>query len=155
MTTAVIAAATAEEIPAARTLFEEYARWLQVDLCFQGFGRELAELPGRYAPPGGRLLLAHADGEIAGCVALRAIGDGLGEVKRLYVRERWRGIGLGRRLMEAAIAEARAAGHSRLRLDTLPKMATARALYAAMGFREIAPYYESPIEGTSFLELAL
>jgi len=140
-------AETAQEIAAARELFEEYQRWTGVDLCFQGFAAELAALPGDYAPPRGRLLLARRDGEVAGCVALRDAGGGSGEMKRLYVRPQFQGAGLGRRLVEELLAAARAIGYRRLLLDTLPMMATAQALYERLGFRDIPPFRANPVPG--------
>ena len=138
-----------------RVLFREYAASLDVDLGFQGFEEELAGLPGAYARPGGRLLLATAGDEAAGCVAIRPLDGGIAELKRLYVRPRFRGSGLGRRLAERAIAEARAAGYRRIRLDTLPAMAGARRLYGDMGFVEIPAYRHNPVPGSAFLELHL
>lgn len=138
-----------------RSLFEEYAASLDTDLCFQGFAEELAGLPGDYAPPGGRLLLALKDGQTAGCIALRPLNTGVCEMKRLYVRPAFRAHGIGRALVDRLIHEARSAGYQHLRLDTLPSMTGAQALYRRLGFREIAPYYDSPVEGTVFLELQL
>jgi ribosomal protein S18 acetylase RimI-like enzyme len=143
------------EIETARTLFREYADGLDVDLSFQNFDEELATLPGGYAPPEGRLLLAWDDVEAAGCVALRRFAEGVGEMKRLYVRPAWRGTGLGRALAETVIAEARAAGYATLRLDTLPTMVTAQKLYRTLGFHEIAAYRANPVHGTSYMELTL
>ena len=139
----------------ARALFREYQAELGVDLCFQDFDRELAGLPGEYGPPGGALLAATVDGELAGCVALRRLGDGVCEMKRLYVRPAFRGRRVGRALAEAAIAAARERGYARMRLDTLPSMAEASGLYHSLGFTEIAPYYRNPVPGARFLELEL
>ena len=152
----LIQAHTSEEIEEARHLFTEYAAWLQIDLCFQKFEKELAELPGDYAAPDGRLLLAYDDGESVGCVALRKIGEGLCEMKRLFVRDKFRGKGLGRSLIEAIISEAKQIGYERMRLDTLPpKMDKAIALYNELGFKEIDPYYNNPVPGAMFMELSL
>ena len=142
-----------------RALFLEYAQWLKVDLCFQGFDRELASLPGAYAPPRGRLIVAGPAGEAFGCIALRPLGasalpDG-GEVKRLYVQPSHRGGGWGRRLAEAVIADARAIGYRELKLDTLDWMTDARRLYAKLGFRACAPYYDNPMPGVVYMSLAL
>ena len=144
-----------QDIDVARELFGEYAASLGVDLEFQGFSEELATLPGRYAPPWGRLLLAWEGAEPAGCVALRPIEPGICEMKRLYVRPASRGAGLGRQLAERIIQEAREAGYGRMRLDTLAAMAGARALYHALGFRPIPPYRANPIDGAVFLQLTL
>lgn len=145
-------ARTAADLADVADLFRAYAAALPVDLAYQDFAAELATLPGRYAPPGGALLLARAtDGPALGCVALRALGGGACEMKRLYVAPRGRGLGLGRRLAEAAIAAAEAAGHREMRLDTLPSMAAAQGLYRALGFEPVAPYYATPVAGTLFL----
>jgi ribosomal protein S18 acetylase RimI-like enzyme len=149
------AAAGPGDCAAARALFLEYAAWLQEDLCFQGFEEELATLPGRYAPPDGRLFLAWRDAAAVGCVALRRFDAESGEVKRLYVKPDERGHGLARALTSAVVDAARAIGYRRLVLDTLDRMAAARGLYAAAGFREIPAYYETPICGTRFMALAL
>jgi ribosomal protein S18 acetylase RimI-like enzyme len=149
-------AALPEDLAAARALFEEYEASLDVDLGFQGFDRELASLPGAYARPEGRLLLAFdADGMALGCVALRPLDGGTCELKRLYVRPSARGHRVGRRLTEAAIAEAQLIGYRRMRLDTLPTMAEAASLYVSLGFREVEPYYASPVAGTRYFELEL
>jgi putative acetyltransferase len=147
---------SAEEVERARELFQEYAAWLNLDLCFQDFDKELAELPGDYVPPSGRLLLAIQDFQPAGCVALRQIDDGVCEMKRLYVRPAYRGTGLGRTLTEAIIQAAREAGYSNMRLDTLPgRMDRALAMYRSLGFREIEPYYQTPVDEMVFMELRL
>jgi ribosomal protein S18 acetylase RimI-like enzyme len=143
------------EVETAKTLFREYAGTLDVDLGFQGFEDEIRQLPGEYAPPRGALLLAERDGVALGCVAVRPISAEIAEMKRLYVRTEARGLGLGRQLAAAAIGHARAAGYSAIRLDTLPTMTSARALYASLGFRPIAPYRHNPIDGTAYLELPL
>jgi ribosomal protein S18 acetylase RimI-like enzyme len=142
----------AEEI---RPLFEEYAASLTFDLSFQDFAGELAGLPGGYAPPTGALLLARVDDEPAGCVALRALDGGPGELKRLYVRPAHRGLGLGRQLAERALAIAAELGYSSIRLDTTPEMGAAHELYRTLGFREIEPYRSNPVPGTRYLELDL
>ena len=151
-------AVTASEIAQARALFEEYAASIGVDLCFQNFNRELATLPGAYAPPRGTLLLTGPHEQPTGCVALRPLPDGdpaVGEVKRLYVRAVARGSGLGRALALRVLDDARAIGYRELKLDTLPTMAAARALYASLGFRECEAYYPNPVGGTVYMTLAL
>jgi putative acetyltransferase len=151
-----VQAQSPEEIEIARALFREYAAGLNIDLCFQNFDQEVAGLPGNYAPPAGRLLLAIEGEQIAGCIALRPIGDGDCEMKRLYVRPEFRGKDLGKRLVTTLIDAARQIGYKRMLLDTLPgKMDQAIALYRSLGFREIAPYYNNPVAGALFMELGL
>ncbi len=144
-----------EALAAARQLFEEYAASLDISLCFQGFDEELSRLPGAYAPPHGRLLLACRGKESAGCVALRPLEPDTCEMKRLYVRPAYRSSGVGRLLAERVIDEAGTAGYRRMRLDTLPTMGAALHLYRRLGFRQIAPYTANPVKGAVFLELHL
>jgi ribosomal protein S18 acetylase RimI-like enzyme len=148
-------AITPEDLDAARQLFCDYAAALGIDLEFQGFSRELAELPGAYAPPHGALLLARGDELVLGCVALRRLDDGICEMKRLYVVPAGRGERLGRRLAEAIIERARSLGYRSMRLDTLRSMAAARTLYQALGFRRIAAYCHNPLPDPEFYELDL
>jgi GNAT superfamily N-acetyltransferase len=143
-----------EDMATTRALFEEYAASIGVDLCFQGLAEELASLPGAYARPGGCLLLAER-GEALGCVALRPLTAGIGEVKRLYVRPAARGEGVGAMLARAVIERAGICGYRELKLDTLQTMTTAHALYAALGFRPCAPYYDNPLPGVTYMSLAL
>jgi putative acetyltransferase len=152
----LIPAELQKDIGRVRELFEEYGSSLGIDLCFQNFDKELATLPGDYAPPDGRLYLAVENDEVAGCIALRKIGAGICEMKRLYVRPAFRGSGLGRKLTEKIIEAARAIGYKRMRLDTLPgKMDQAIGLYRSLGFKDIAPYYENPYEDVAYMELEL
>jgi putative acetyltransferase len=159
-----------DEVPLVRTLFEEYAAALGVDLCFQGFAAELAGLPGAYAPPAGRLLLAWLDGECVGCVALRPLVGACcsvgvttlvtdcpdtAEVKRLYVPPRYRGRGVGRSLAGRVLSEAATAGYRRVCLDTLPSMKEAIELYESLGFVRVGPYYENPVPGALFFRREL
>jgi putative acetyltransferase len=145
----------AADIAHVRELFLEYQSTLGVDLCFQGFAEELASLPGNYARPAGRLLLASNGSSVLGVVALRPILSADCEMKRLYVRSSGRGAGLGRQLTEALIKEARLAGYNRVLLDTLPTMAEAQSLYRSMGFVEIPAYCHNPIAGTRYMALNL
>jgi len=151
----IVPARGTEDIRTIRSLLGEYADSLGIDLAFQGFDQELATLPGDYAPPGGALLLALDGDAPAGCVALRRLEPGICEMKRLYVRPAFRGRGVGRRLALAVVDEARRLGYRRMRLDTLPSMGEARALYRDLGFLPIAPYRVNPVEGTAFLEREL
>ena len=144
------------QIVRARELFLEYAQSLGFSLCFQNFDTELAGLPGEYAPPEGRLLLVECEGQLAGCVALHKLEPGVCEMKRLYLRPQFRGKGLGRSLAERILAEARAIGYSRMRLDTVePVMKDAVAMYRKLGFKEIDPYCANPIAGALYMELEL
>jgi GNAT superfamily N-acetyltransferase len=146
---------TPDDVGAIRELFQEYAASLGFDLGFQGFERELRELPGEYAPPTGVLLLARVGAEPAGCVAVRSLEGDCCEMKRLYVRPSFRGSGAGRALARGAIAAAQTAGYARMRLDTVPRMSEARRLYRSLGFVEIEPYRFNPVPGTSFMEIVL
>jgi putative acetyltransferase len=156
---ALLSAPRHGDLEQVREIFREYAAGLGVDLCFQGFDEELATLPGEYAAPRGALLLAYADGAIAGCCALRPLDaadyPNAAEMKRLYVRPAWRGTGLGRRLALAALDAARQRGYASVLLDTLSDMEAARALYEDLGFQEIPPYYHNPIAGAHYLKVDL
>lgn len=136
----------------ARELFREYQAAIQVDLCFQGFERELAELPGAYAPPSGRLIVALVDGVVAGCGALRPLDPGVAELKRMWVRPVFRGRGLGRAIAEVLLRAADELGYRAVRLDTLGSMKEAQALYADLGFRKIPAYYANPLPGVIYME---
>ena len=149
----IVPATAAQDLEDVRTLFGEYSRLVAEALCFQNFDQELEALPGLYAPPGGVLLIARDDGKAAGCVALRGLDAGTGEMKRMYVRDAYRGSGLGRRLAVAVVDEARKRKYGRLVLDTLPKLAPAIALYRDLGFRETGPYLASPTPGAICFEL--
>ena len=152
----ILQAETSEQIEETQKLFREYEKWLELDICFQGFEAELANLPGKYAEPDGRLLLILVDGKIAGCIALRKLEESICEMKRLYLRDEFRGFGLGNKLIERLIEEARLIGYKEMRLDTLPdKMAKAVKLYETYGFRPIPAYYHNPYSETLFMELVL
>ena len=153
---AIFQASTPAQIEQVRELFLEYANSLGFSLCFQSFDQELAGLPGDYALPAGRLLLAEYEGKLAGCAALHKINDEVCEMKRLYLRPAFRGKGLGRVLTEEILRQARAIGYRKLRLDTVePVMKDAVAMYRRLGFREIAPYRENPMAGTLYMEVEL
>jgi len=144
-----------EHFEDARMLFKEYASGLGVDLCFQDFEHELKELPGEYSEPNGCILLAFVNSELAGCVALRPFSPGVCEMKRMYVRPTFRGKGIGLALAQDVIREARNRGYRKMRLDSLPTMKEALALYRSLGFREIDAYRPNPIEGAIYMELTL
>lgn len=148
-------AETPEFVAMIRQLFVEYSQSLEVDLCFQGFAEELTRLPGDYARPAGRLMLAFDEKQAIGCGALRPIGGSTCEMKRLYVRPAFRGKGAGGALIEALIGSAKQIGYEKVRLDTLPSMTTALAIYRSLGFKEIAPYRANPVGGALFFELVL
>lgn len=147
----IIEAASDEDVSAVKALFEEYAAFLNVDLCFQDFGREMETFPDFYR----LLLLARVDGEAAAAVGLKDMGGGACEMKRLYARPEFQGLGLGRALCDALIAKARAAGFRKMRLDTLPRLERAVALYRSYGFVEVEKYYENRMDGVIFMELDL
>ena len=152
----IVPVTSPEQLREVRRLFEEYAASLSFDLCFQNFQQELDRLPGDYAPPGGGLWLATTDrGEAAGCVAMRRLEPGVGEMKRLYVRPEHRGTGLGKRLALKVLEEAESIGYRRIRLDTTPEMAGAIRLYESLGFTRIAPYRANPVEGALYMEIEL
>lgn len=149
-------AVSADDLAEVARLFNAYAASLEIDLGYQDFTGELAGLPGKYAAPAGALLLARDEaGEAIGCVGLRSLGDGVCEMKRLFVAPEGRGLGLGRALMNAVAEEARRLGYREMRLDTLPTMAAAQSLYRQAGFEPVPPYYDTPVEGTVFMRLAL
>ena len=144
-----------EHLNTIRELFKAYQASLNFDLCFQNFDEELAELPGDYAPPDGRLLLAVVKLDVVGCVGLRKLSEGICEMKRLYVKPEFRGLGIGRSLSIAIIEEAREIGYAVMRLDTVPWMREAISLYRSLGFKEIESYTNNPIEGAMYMELKL
>jgi ribosomal protein S18 acetylase RimI-like enzyme len=151
----IVHVVTADQLAEVRSLFEEYWRSFGFTPCFQNFSGELAELPGSYVPPGGRLALVLVDGQSAGCAALRRLDDERCEFKRLYVRPQYRGMRLGRELLAWIIAEAKAAGYRQLVCDTMPAMADALAMYQRAGFQRTEPYSDHPTPGAIFLRLAL
>lgn len=152
----ILQAETEEQINEVRKIFSEYETWLGMSLCFQGFEKELADLPGKYAPPNGRLYLAYSGSDVVGCIAMREIGPGICEMKRLYLRESARGKGVGNRLIERVIENAKEIGYKKMRLDTYPpKMAKAVNLYRSHGFYEIPRYYDNPDEDVLFMEKVL
>ncbi|MBW2127791.1 MAG: GNAT family N-acetyltransferase [Deltaproteobacteria bacterium] len=155
MTIDIICATLSDQLEEIRRLFREYEEALGVDLCFQGFEKELQGLPGKYAYPKGALFLAVDGGTPAGCVALRELGEGVCEMKRLFVRPQYRGQGVGRMLASAVIKEARELGYSSMRLDTLNNLREAVELYKSLGFRKIEPYYDNPLPGALYWELDL
>ena len=144
-----------EQLASIKELFIEYAKSLGFSLCFQDFDKELAGLPGEYAPPDGRLILALDDTDAIGCIALRKLDEGICEMKRLYVKPSGRGKGLGKLLVQTVIDEAVKIGYKKMRLDTVPKMKEAIDLYLKIGFKEIKPYRENPIEGALYMEMEL
>lgn len=154
-TVAIRPAASGSDIAVAKKLFEEYAAWIDIDLSFQNFAQELRLLPGDYAPPEGALFLAWTDARPAGCVAVRRIDDVDCEMKRLYVRDSFRGLSAGERLAREAIEWARAKGYRRMLLDTLPSMRAAHRLYERIGFVEASAYRFNPVEGARFMALDL
>lgn len=151
----IFSASSPEHYARARKIIEDYQRWLGIDLCFQNFQDELASLPAMYGPPKGAILLAEMDGEDAGCVALRDMGAGVAEMKRLYVAPDYRGLGIGRSLTEEFLSVAQRLGYSAVRLDTIPRLGVAHTIYQKFGFRKIARYNNNPDPDTIFLELTL
>lgn len=151
----IFPAHTEPHLDTIRVLFQEYVAALGFHLSFQDVEREMSELPARYGPPEGRLLMAMLDGQVAGCVAMKRLGDGVCEMKRFYVRPAFRGHGIGLQLAQAIIAEARAAGYREMRLDTAPSMQSAIRIYEALGFKDTAPYVFNPVEGVRYLALQL
>ena len=151
----IIETAGPADLADVRAMLQEYQAWVGVDLCFQNFARELATLPGDYAPPDGALFVARSATGLVGMIALRRRDADRGEMKRLFVRDTARGTGLGRRLAERVIVEARARGYREICLDTLPVMQDAQRLYTRLGFRDVEAYYPSPVVGTRFMSLGL
>jgi ribosomal protein S18 acetylase RimI-like enzyme len=151
----IVKVTSKQQLKVAADLFREYQTFLDVDLCFQGFEQELATLPGKYSEPGGAIYLAQKDDEIIGCVAVRPIKDDICEMKRLYVRDGFRGLSAGRQLAEKIISKAKQLGYKRMQLDTLERLESALALYKKLGFVEIHPYYENPLDEVVYWELDL
>ena len=151
----IVKVKTSEQIKEIRQLFLEYEEYLCVDLCFQSFEEELSKLPGDYAPPEGRLLLAVDGDQVVGCVALRKLSEGICEMKRLFVREKCRGKGIGRKLAQEIISVAKSIGYSLMRLDTLSKLNEAIGLYNSLGFKKTDSYYNNPLPGVVYWELDL
>lgn len=152
----IIQAETSKQIEETRKIFREYEKWLDLDLCFQGFEAELANLPGKYSKPEGRLLLAISDKKVAGCIALRKLEDEVCEMKRLFVRDEFRRQKIGNLLIEKVISEAKTIGYKKMRLDTYPpKMGKAVKLYESHGFQIIQPYYHNPHSESLYMELEL
>jgi ribosomal protein S18 acetylase RimI-like enzyme len=143
------------DIPAVRAMLAEYVEWIGLDLAFQEIDEELDRLPGEYVPPRGALLVAEDNGQLIGMIGMRPLDATTAEMKRLFVRPDARGRGLAKRLIEELLREARAAGYTEIRLDTLPMMGDAQSLYVALGFRDIPPYYDTPIAGTRFMAKTL
>ncbi len=151
----IIEATTPQQIKNAADLFREYQQFLDVDLCFQGFEQELATLPGKYASPQGTILLAEHNGKTAGCVAVRSLKNDICEMKRLYVKDEFRGLSVGRKLTEAIIQKAKQLGYKKMQLDTLQRLDRAVDLYAKLGFKKISPYYANPLDEVVYWELEL
>ena len=154
-TITIISASNDEYVDKAKELIQEYALSIKQDLSFQDFKQEMATFPSQYSPPGGCLLVAEYDNKIIGCVGLRDQGNGICEMKRMYVQPNYRSLGLGKALAEAVIDRARSIGYHRMRLDTIPSMESAIRVYISLGFRDIDPYRFNPIEGARYLELKL
>jgi len=151
----VFEATTPEHIEIARTLFREYQTFLNVDLCFQGFEEELASLPGKYAIPKGVILLAEVEGSIAGCVAVRELKENICEMKRLYVKDKFRGLSVGKKLTVEIIEKAKKLHYKKMQLDTLERLETAMGIYQKLGFKKISPYYANPLDEVVYWELDL
>lgn len=151
----LIAVETEKHLEIIRKLFREYEDFLGFHLCFQDFEKEMAMLPGKYAPPDGRLIIAEYNSEVAGCIAIKKIGEDVCEMKRLYVRPKFRGLKIGRKLAEKIIVEAKTIGYKKMRLDTLKRLKEALSLYRSMGFTEIQPYVYNPLEDVVYMQLEL